>query len=670
MLKDHKPPRSDGSQPGRPLCLAKRAPNMVLGNLVSEVLERIADAEQNEHECINTEMLCREVQDANIRIKQNNVSREDVVIGSLDAVALYPSLKLQETSDIIHNMVLQSEVDVRGLQWKELAKYLYIVCTPQQIDRAGLRDFLPIRYTTRGTPTLRYLLSDIVKLKPSDGRSDMTREGNDDDNNEDGLDDDDNDSDDEDCDDDEDEGIIHDEDDHQCIKCRELLIKPLESEVKPGTNKIHNVLPDWPLSPVKKPRCHKKVTWHHTVQGGDVGPDPPPTGVSSEEKSGLKPGYRYKWIWQYTQVPNKRQLHRMFSLAIVMGFQSVFTSHIYRQNGKYYLQGDKGPIGHIVTGSAARLVLIDFNKRFTSMVKRLKIELFLFARYVDDIDLSVKRLKKGLKFNKDTGELEETGEKTTEDDKMTDDEVMQVLTDIANSVHRMLTWEPDSVTNHEDNKLPVLDVKMFLAKEDDRDGPIKFKFYKKEIANKKLIPAESAMTSQVKFATLVEELGRRLRNTCPSILPEREGDLVRDFNVRMAEGHHKEKFRYRVTRTALDRYRKIRSQEEEGGRRLYRSKEEIIASRRENKGKRSKSGWHKARGFNATLQVQHTPSGTLAKRIRMRINQDPELKSMGVLICENNGDQLRKTVNFVKTGKGRESSWKPHLGKSHASARI
>ena len=136
---------------------------MVLGNLVSEVLERIADAEQNEHECINTEMLCREVQDANIRIKQNNVSREDVVIGSLDAVALYPSLKLQETSDIIHNMVLQSEVDVRGLQWKELAKYLYIVCTPQQIDRAGLRDFLPIRYTTRGTPTLRYLLSDVVR---------------------------------------------------------------------------------------------------------------------------------------------------------------------------------------------------------------------------------------------------------------------------------------------------------------------------------------------------------------------------------------------------------------------------------------------------------------------------------------------------------------------------
>ena len=47
LIKDHKKPREDGSQPGRPLCLAKRAPNMVLSDLVSTVLDKVADAEQD-----------------------------------------------------------------------------------------------------------------------------------------------------------------------------------------------------------------------------------------------------------------------------------------------------------------------------------------------------------------------------------------------------------------------------------------------------------------------------------------------------------------------------------------------------------------------------------------------------------------------------------------------
>ena len=76
-------------------------------------------------------------------------------------------------------------------------------------------------------------------------------------------------------------------------------------------------------------------------------------------------------------------------------------------------------------------------------------------------------------------------------------------------------------------------------------------FYQKSMANMKLIPADSAMTSQVKFSALVEELGRRLRNTCPSLLQEQKINLVRDFNIRLAKGEHKEEFRYRVTQTAL-----------------------------------------------------------------------------------------------------------------------
>ena len=129
-----------------------------------------------------------------------------------------------------------------------------------------------------------------------------------------------------------------------------------------------------------------------------------------------------------------------------MGFKSVFTSHVYRQNGKYFLQGDKGPIGHIVTGSAARLVLIDFDRNFITLVKRLKIEMFLFARYVDDVDLSVKRMKRGLEYDSEKRELIDKTVGTIDVTMMNDDEMMELLQNMANSICQMLTWEADMVS--------------------------------------------------------------------------------------------------------------------------------------------------------------------------------------------------------------------------------
>ena len=71
----------------------------------------------------------------------------------------------------------------------------------------------------------------------------------------------------------------------------------------------------------------------------------------------------------------------------------------------------------------------------------------------------------------------------------------------------MITWEEDYPTKYVDNKLPVLDVKMYVDVDDDEE-PIKYEFYQKDVANKKLVSALSAMPRAMKFSTLVEELCR------------------------------------------------------------------------------------------------------------------------------------------------------------------
>ena len=157
LTKDHKPVRQDGSRPGRPLCLARKAPNMILGNLMSTLLERVADSYNDANECINTETMCRGLDDANKAIFAAGEDPNKFTVGSIDAIALYPSLKVESTVKIIKQMVIESEVDFTDVCWQSLAKYLYIIYPPSVLQEEGVDKHIPLRYTNRGRkPTLQF----------------------------------------------------------------------------------------------------------------------------------------------------------------------------------------------------------------------------------------------------------------------------------------------------------------------------------------------------------------------------------------------------------------------------------------------------------------------------------------------------------------------------------
>ena len=60
-----------------------------------------------------------------------------------------------------------------------------------------------------------------------------------------------------------------------------------------------------------------------------------------------------------------------------------------------------------------------------------------------------------------------------------------------------------------DNKLPSLDTKIWVV-----DGwRIMFEFFEKTMATNLMVEAGSALSKEVKLATLSEEVARRLRNT-------------------------------------------------------------------------------------------------------------------------------------------------------------
>ena len=82
----------------------------------------------------------------------------------IDAIGLYPSLKLSETLDILKTMIVKSDIDFSDLDWCEVAKYIRVVCSEADLEQAGVTQHLPVRNSTSGPrPTVRYLQSDIIK---------------------------------------------------------------------------------------------------------------------------------------------------------------------------------------------------------------------------------------------------------------------------------------------------------------------------------------------------------------------------------------------------------------------------------------------------------------------------------------------------------------------------
>ena len=82
---------------------------------------------------------------------------------------------------------------------------------------------------------------------------------------------------------------------------------------------------------------------------------------------------------------------------------------------------------------------------------------------------------------------------------------------VAEAEDLMMKFTIDIPTDHDDNKISVLDLKIGLNKEmDDR---IDYEFFEKPTRNPKVILAESAINLNTKRTILTQECLRRMRNT-------------------------------------------------------------------------------------------------------------------------------------------------------------
>ena len=139
---------------------------------MSNLADRFSDAAEAETECDSTEEMCRGIEIANRKVHDNtiqNTTNNTVVLGSMDAIALYPSLRLDQALAICLEMALETDLTVEGADWREMMKYIAVMMPEKEIEKAGMNEFVPRRYTNRGPkPTVRYLESDVIIVSNGD----------------------------------------------------------------------------------------------------------------------------------------------------------------------------------------------------------------------------------------------------------------------------------------------------------------------------------------------------------------------------------------------------------------------------------------------------------------------------------------------------------------------
>ena len=165
-----------------------------------------------------------------------------------------------------------------------------------------------------------------------------------------------------------------------------------------------------------------------------------------------------KWVWRQNWSPSRSQKQRMIALYLAKISSWIMTHHTYRFNDEIFKQSSGTPIGLQIAVSISRLVMVDWDEQMTAklLVRNLRIELFL--RYVDDLNL-ILRVNR-MEFN--------TGEPL-------DLEVSKTIKELADSIMPgVLVFEADCPSNHQNNRLPILDLECW-----PQNGIVMFSFYKK-----------------------------------------------------------------------------------------------------------------------------------------------------------------------------------------------
>ena len=495
LRKDHKQYNDKRKgPPTRPVCGATGAYNGRLSHVLSMILKEVK--KQDEDICESTDDLLSAIEEVN----RNKIGNENLVVGSLDVKALYPSLDIPYTAEKVAMEFLESNIhfERESIDVFELGLYLVLTMNDEELNEKGLKEYCPYRKHKRG----------------------------------------------------------------------------------------------------RKPNI---------------------TGQASNNKEKRKE----MWNDALNQNPSENIIKTMIAQAIRVAIITVMNGHVYKFNSEIKQQKEGGAIGLELTGEIAGVFMTWWDKCMKKLLEEKGINVKMYKRYVDDINIIIDS-----KYN---------GE--DQDKKM-----FEEIKNIGNSIHTSIQLETDYPMNYEDKKVPILDVKVWI----DEENQVLHEYYAKPMASKAIISQKSAMPLKEKRKIITQDILRIILRCSPLLPWNNVVKHINNYMLRMQFSGYKEKFRKEVLRSAIEAYGRIKREVREGKRPLYRNKQWQNKRRLEEK-RNMKTNWYKQKNKNKNPQPKNYKSilfvqPTMGSKLKKEYEKAIERSKCEIKVIERAGTNIKQQI--------------------------
>ena len=331
-----------------------------------------------------------------------------------------------------------------------------------------------------------------------------------------------------------------------------------------------------------------------------------------------------------------------FSLDNNKGNFSRVIAHTYNYANTIKRQARGGPIGLDLTGGIAQVYMIWWNNELRRRLTNIGIHLCMKKCYVDDVNYGLPPTPPGARYL--DGELYIEEALTIQDTLVPDDErTMRIILAVGNDIHESTQLEYDCPSKYDDNKMPILDLKVWV----NEDNVIMHEFYAKDVSSKAVVHCNSALPENVKRTVLSQEGLRRLLNCSRQIPWDEKAKHLTEFSKQLQFSGYNKSFRFHTIASSIKAYNTLRTREDDGERPLYRPRSWNESERREEKTKK-KNEWFQKDGEVTVLFVPPTPNSMLTKALRV-VAAKSEIK---MRIAERSGISLKRKFQ-------RSNSFKP-----------
>ena len=182
---------------------------------------------------------------------------------------------------------------------------------------------------------------------------------------------------------------------------------------------------------------------------------------------------------------------------------------------------------------------------------------------------------------------------------------------LADSIHPSIKVTVDIPSNYDANKLPILDLKVWIGQVSTGEYKVVTPHYMKGVSSRAVINSNSSHPTNMKRSVMINEVMRILKN-CSKYLDWREtANHISYFVRRLQFSGYDQEFRFRVVRDAVRKYDSMKEgiamdTDRSDNRRSVRNVTKV----------KKKDWYNKENGYEGVIFVQPTKESRLRREIQ------------------------------------------------------